>query len=539
MKKNNNSLLTFSIGALLGAAVFIMIFGISVISPTNTDWIFTMPDDSGQHYLGWVFFRKTPWTFPICLTDGLTSDGMVSCMYSDSIPIMAVFFKLLSPVLPETFQYLGIWGVICFALNGGFGSVLLYRITSDITFAVTGSMFYSAFIPSIARITHHNSLGAIWLIIIPLILCTERKNSRNWLPWAVTCAVAVMIHVYFVPMIYMVMLGHIIMLVFHEKKVKNAVITFSASTVAVILTMWITGAFYGRGSYVDGGYGLFSANLNTFVNSMGYSRFLPVLDSMDGQGEGFGYLGLGMIICVVICMISAVIYRGKISAYVRSHRVEAVSLCIVFAVSFLWAVTSRITFNNHIIIDIPLPGFVISCLSVFRASGRFIWLPCLIVITASLGILSWTWKKAAILAAAFCFAVQTADISQWSADTHSFYSQCSDNYSLKDSKWNELTMDTSEVVFLPLPADHLAYMQLYFDFARLADAHDMRLSSFYLARSDIDSIKAYADEQYTMLCSHKGRKDVLYVFFNSNDAPDASDVNVYNIDGYTVAKIKK
>lgn len=538
MTNHKHGILPFSVGALLGAAVFIMIFGMAVVDPANTDWIFTMPDDSGQHYLGWVFYRKTPWTFPICLTDGLTSDGMVSCMYSDSIPIMAVFSKLLSPLLPETFQYLGIWGILCFALNGGFGALLLYRLSDNIPFSAVGSLFYSAFIPSIARITHHNSLGAVWLIIIPLILCTERKKTLNWLKWALTCAAAVMIHAYFVPMIFMVMSGHLIILIFRDKAVKKAVLTFFASIISVILTMWSTGAFYGNGSYIDGGFGLFSSNLNTFVNSMGYSRFLPSLETMDGQGEGFGYLGLGMLLCIAASVVSAIICRSKVIGYIKDHRIETASFCIVFAVSFFWAVSTRITLNSRVIADIPLPGLILSCLSVFRASGRFIWLPCLLIMTSALCLMSRTWKKAAILAAGFCFALQTADISQWCSDTHRFYNHCRDSYNLTDSRWEELADNTSEIIFLPLPADHLAYMQLYFDFARLAADHDMHLSSFYLARCDTDSITAYAEDQYAMLCSGQGRDDVLYVFFDAEDAPDTENVNVYSIDGYTVAKVK-
>lgn len=167
----------FLIGAILGAVVFIVIFGASMISPTNTDWIFAYTGDATQHHLGWVFYRNSPWTFPIGLTQGLTCDGAVSCMYSDSIPLFGVIFKILSPILPHNFQFLGLWGVICFALNGGFGASLLHRIKPDLIFTSIGSLFYAAFPPSINRITHHNSLGAIWLFILAMILCMDHKKE--------------------------------------------------------------------------------------------------------------------------------------------------------------------------------------------------------------------------------------------------------------------------------------------------------------------------------------------------------------------------
>ena len=45
MTKQKNTF-TFLIGAILGAIVFITIFGTSIIVPTNTNWLFAAPDDS-------------------------------------------------------------------------------------------------------------------------------------------------------------------------------------------------------------------------------------------------------------------------------------------------------------------------------------------------------------------------------------------------------------------------------------------------------------------------------------------------------------
>ena len=104
MTKKAKKLLPFTIGALFGAMIFIGIFGTKIILPSNIEWIFAAPDDTTQHYLGWMYYRNTPWQFPIGMTEGLSSEGAVCCTYADVIPLFAVFFKLLSPILPETFQ---------------------------------------------------------------------------------------------------------------------------------------------------------------------------------------------------------------------------------------------------------------------------------------------------------------------------------------------------------------------------------------------------------------------------------------------------
>ena len=52
-------------GALLGALVFVALYGIRVLNPANVDWILNnaSPDPS-QHYLGWEFFRHSTVRLP-------------------------------------------------------------------------------------------------------------------------------------------------------------------------------------------------------------------------------------------------------------------------------------------------------------------------------------------------------------------------------------------------------------------------------------------------------------------------------------------
>ncbi len=551
--KDHGDRTAFLIGAILGAVTFIVIFGASMISPSNTNWIFAYTGDATQHHLGWVFFRNTPWTFPIGLTDGLCCDGKVSCMYSDSIPLFGLIFKILSPLLPENFQFLGLWGVICFALNGGFGASLLYRIKPDIIFTSVGSLFYSAFPPSINRITHHNSLGAIWLFIIAMILCLDHKKEykHKFTPmilWAVNCMLAVLIHTYFVPMVFMVMMGYVILVTFRDKKFIKAVAVFGTSVAATLLTLFIIGAFYGNGGYIDGGFGGYSSNLNTFFDSRGLSKFLRPLNSFDGQGEGFGYLGLGMIVCVIIAVIILFsLIENKEGSFFKAagglfkkYKVEFWAFAAVFMVSFCWAVSNRITLNGRLLLEIPLPRLVRGCLSVFRCSGRFIWVPGVLIMTSAMALVSKLTRKTAIAAVGLCFLIQGMDIRDWCRILHSQYAQPpAYEYALKDEKWEELTKDTKEIIFLPMKDAYGLYMQMYFDFSQMAAKKHMSLSSFYLARMELKSVQKYAQEQYDQLKAGNGRKDVLYVFFDKEDAVEETDnTKVYEIDGYTVAKVK-
>ena len=101
----DSSLMLFSAGIILGAIIFFIIYGFKILNPTYDDWIFSKGGDFAQHYLGWKFYRQSEWHFPIGLIDGLNGDGQISFMFTDSIPLFALFFKILSPIIPETFQY--------------------------------------------------------------------------------------------------------------------------------------------------------------------------------------------------------------------------------------------------------------------------------------------------------------------------------------------------------------------------------------------------------------------------------------------------
>ena len=88
-----------------GIVFFYLIVGFGPLDPHNLGWIFGRFDPP-QHYLGWAFYRYSPWSFPIGLNPNFGMDISSSIVYTDSIPIMAIFFKLLSPILPQVFRNL-------------------------------------------------------------------------------------------------------------------------------------------------------------------------------------------------------------------------------------------------------------------------------------------------------------------------------------------------------------------------------------------------------------------------------------------------
>ncbi|MCD7779427.1 MAG: DUF6311 domain-containing protein [Candidatus Gastranaerophilales bacterium] len=138
----NKELLYSIISALfIGGLIFIMIFGIKIVNPLNDNWILNptlLTDDFtkgfhtrdlGQSYIGWQFYSKAPWTFPLGLYDDLSYPVKTSILNTDSIPIFAVIFKFLLNILPQsvkpaTFQYHGLWILICFMMQSCLGILI-------------------------------------------------------------------------------------------------------------------------------------------------------------------------------------------------------------------------------------------------------------------------------------------------------------------------------------------------------------------------------------------------------------------------------
>ena len=162
-------------GALLGALVFLVLYGVRVLDPVCVDWILNNPSpDPSQHYLGWVFYRRSGWHLPYLGANySAIYPYRTSILYTDSIPLLAVVCKLLGGVLPARFQYLGLWGLFCYAMQGGLARALIARIggvrpqdTAKNWASVLGAGVLVLFPALNIRMFAHTALAANWLVLL-------------------------------------------------------------------------------------------------------------------------------------------------------------------------------------------------------------------------------------------------------------------------------------------------------------------------------------------------------------------------------------
>jgi hypothetical protein len=335
------------------------------LDPTNVDWL--MNGDVAQHYLGWAFFRQAPWGWPLGQASNLARPLGASVMMTDSLPWAALLFKPFSELLPDNFQYVGPAVGLAFVLQGQVGAWFARRLgLSAIEQALTGMLMVLA--PPLAARLGHDTLCAHWLLLagltLPLLTPARRVPAALGLS-----ALAAATHPYLAAMLLPLLAATLAAQAWERAlSWRTAALTLAGCLGLTLVEWWALGAF-SAGATGAGGFGDFSANVNTLVNAMGRSRFVPELDFEPDQREGYGYLGLGGIALVVLAAV--LLARRRVPNFdVRRWGVPALA-CLTLAF-FATATPIRL---GHITIATAenvyrhLQGLT----AAFRSSGRFIW----------------------------------------------------------------------------------------------------------------------------------------------------------------------
>lgn len=101
-------------------------------------------------------------------------------------------------------------------------------------------------------------------------------------------------HIYYIPMVMLFFFGFGLQDLISGKGWKEDLAAAVVSIGVDLAVLYIVGAFSVHTSMEDTGLGVYSANVNSLINPVIFSRFLPGLPYGEGQLEGFGYLGLGV-----------------------------------------------------------------------------------------------------------------------------------------------------------------------------------------------------------------------------------------------------
>ena len=100
--------------------------------------IYSKNYDIVSNQLALKFFINDVWHFPLGKNPNYGMGVGNSVVFSEAIPILAFFAKLFKNFLPNNFQLISIWFVICFTLQaakgywkGNFTNKLFYSLSSS------------------------------------------------------------------------------------------------------------------------------------------------------------------------------------------------------------------------------------------------------------------------------------------------------------------------------------------------------------------------------------------------------------------------
>jgi hypothetical protein len=365
------------LGAPIGLAWFVASVGTHTLDPTALGWL--GGGDHAAHLLGWLFFRHEEWTLPLGTIRGLAHPIGTTLGFTDANPWVALLLKPLAPWLPADFQFIGPWLALCFALQGIFGIAIVGAFTPRVVHRVLGGTLFVLAPPLLHRLGH-DTLCAHWLLLALIWLHVRRGGStRSTLSWAfVLNVIAAGVHPYLAAMLVVLTLALFVRMYMASQLGATTAVGLSAAIVMQTLGALAALGYLTRGAgLAQHGFGVYASDLLALFNSRGYSRWVPPLPSREDGGEGFGYLGIGVL--------------GLAAAAVSLHawrrhwpRVPRAYLPLLGAAGAMgvFALSNQVSAAGHVVLTLrgayePFLALV----EPFRSSGRFIWPVYYVVLT--------------------------------------------------------------------------------------------------------------------------------------------------------------
>ena len=526
----------FLYGALLGALVFLLLYGPSTLNPTYDSWIRCgyVEEDIIQHYAAWQYYRYSDWHFPLTWLDNLSQPLGAAAAWGDPLPWAAVFFKLLSPILPETFQYFGLVTLLHFMLQGAFAWLLIQLFDQRISICLPGTLLLCCWPVMLERVFRHTSLSAQWLVLAMLYLYFSARHSKiRWPLWALLFLILPGIHAYFMPMAFGLLCASLLEhLLFRHTSwwwvlgVPGCLALSLVSARALGVLMPNMGA---DSSGLD--FGRYSMNLNAPFNpssmdlyhadeTLPWSQMLPILPQNHHQYDGFNYLGAGVLLALAGILVYGLVLAirrgfGRSLRAAGQFALQHCGLLIACAAFTLFSASNKMFWGTHPVLSFSLPKAVESVFSIFRASGRIFWpvgyllaLSVIVVLAhvrKDLPRMRCSWGS---LLLCLVLLVQLADLSGVLLYKHQHFAQgpLTDTHDYETEKARQLFAGTDEVLCLGNIFDY-----------RLAECmirsnHEIQTNLVMFGRGNYnETFATYATYTEALLSGAPIDENVLYV----------------------------
>lgn len=544
--RNNSKLDCAFFGAIAGAIIFILLYGFLPLDVTNDRWIINgyVEADIRQHYAGWLAFRNAEWSWPLGYTDKLAYPDGTIISFTDSIPLVAIFFKLINGILPEVFQYFGLYVLICFVLQGVSATYLLSEFTNNRRVIKLTSFLFIISPIMIERAFRHTGLASHFLILFSWYLYFHSRHNSYRMEWgySLLLGLAIAIHPYFLPMIFGIFCANILEMLLNKVQLSKVITYFIATFIPCVVVGVVIGVIGAGVSVESSGYGLFSMNMNALWNplSLGnieWSTFLQPLPQILGNYDGFNYLGLGIIMGCMAVPICVCIKKIKIDNNFIKNNIGIVIAAVVFTI---FALSNVLTYNDKKLILFTLPEPIYHLFSIFRASSRMFYpVYYIIYLVVVLTIIKCITKKNIMIGLGLLLCVQVVDIYPGLYEKHNSLKLenvskiYQDNYEDIEKYWGILRGHYSEIRFIETKEEP--------SIAVFISKENFEKANFQISNRGVYN-NEIAENAKKELLSKNYKKDVLYATLYENTASLVGeclpeDLTIYDLNGcYVISK---
>lgn len=527
-------------GALAGVAFFLALYGVRVLDVTNADWILNSGADPSQHYLGWQFYRGSELRLPyLGMSYNTVYPYRTSVLYSDSIPLLALLFKPFSALLPATFQYMGLWGLASFALQGLLAQKIAWRISGAeergiaVQAGTVAASVLALLYPVLTiRMFAHTALAGNWLILLGLWLwlCCRGGVVRSCLWWGLAGILCVGVHQYYLPMVSICAVGYAAARLMRKDGPAPALLPILSFCGCALAELLVLGAFSGNFANTDpSGWFTGADPLNLIVPGL-YSTW-----------EVDIFVGWGILLAAVLALAAeaALCLRclAGLRAAVRRRLPWLVSGGLIGLLSLLAACSNTFVVGGVSLGTLPLPEPLYNFWHTFACCGRLAWLAGYLLLAVAGGLLLRFGRGAGLAGLILCIAVQGGWRAGALADryrtfhTDSLYAWASP---LEDDAWQMLAESGrfDHLMFASYDIDAPGYWAL----ADYAARNGWSVNGFYLAHLQGELLQRTIQGELNTL-----ETDALYVFLDGNQLRQSQlegQLHFYRIDGILVGSVE-
>jgi len=469
----------------IGIATFGALTNWKILNPLFVRWLYW--GDPSTSYLGWQFFRKTPlFQFPIGASPNYGVGFASSIMYTDSVPLIAIPLKYVSFLLPNEFQYFGIWILAALIMQSWFAWKIISRFISNTALALFGVVLFTNAPILIYRMVHEGSghIGFIgqFLILWSLHLYFERVSSIK--RWLALLGISPLVCLGLVPMVFVVFLGWLL-----QRLIQNSISVLKRSlqvlaellsgVVITIGVMWISGALM-VSDPSDSGFGTYRTSLTSLFdpkvnNAFSFSRFFPDLGNLPGSEEGFAFLSITVITLLLITI--PIVFKGNHPLLSQNN----IGLILATIGMGVFSLSNRISVLQRELFVYPIPSQLRTIIDPFRSSGRFVWpLIYLLILFGLMSLMTIMQKHKnwGTLVLVVLLSVQIFESVGIFSNVQQRFAEIKFTPQLLSPRWDELAQNYDHLVAIP----PLNNDPGWFELALLADKWGLSTNTTYLAR---------------------------------------------------------